>query len=283
MTQGSQASQLLGYPPDARLLIINTDDFGMCYSENEATIRAIEEGLASSCSIMMPCPWSLHGIHLLKTHPHIPFGVHLTVISEYSYYRWGPLAPAAAVPSLLDEVGYFYSEARMEDLLQQADLKELEREFRTQIEAVLDTGLEPTHIDSHCGVHERREDIFDMTVDLAREYGLALRVGKTSFIQKLQGQGYVTNDHDVLDSYRIEPADKPARYHKLLRELPAGLSEWGIHPAVDSPELRAITKTWPTRQADFEFAMSQEAHDIIEEESIIILDYRPLHKLWSAN
>jgi len=40
-----QTNRLLGYPADARLLIINADDFGMCNSVNEAIIRALREGL----------------------------------------------------------------------------------------------------------------------------------------------------------------------------------------------------------------------------------------------
>ena len=87
----SQTNQLLGYSSDARLLIINADDFGMCNSVNEAIIRVLKEGVVRSSSLMIPCPWALHAIHFLSDHPEIPFGVHLTVISDPVDYRWGPL------------------------------------------------------------------------------------------------------------------------------------------------------------------------------------------------
>lgn len=273
-------NELLGYPPDARLLILNADDFGMCHAENEATVWAIKQGLASSCTLMMPCPWALHGVRLLEENPDIPFGVHLTAVSEYSYYRWGPLTPAHRAPSLVDEAGYFYGEDRIPHFLKQVDLAELETEFKAQIEAVLAAGLKPTHLDSHCHIHTRREDIFDMTVNLSHQYGLAVRVSTGPLITKLQRQGYSTIDYEVLDSYRIDTSAKPFHYHKLLRELPAGLSEWALHPAFARAELQAITASWPVRQADLDFLISPEARDIVQEEGIIILGYGSLQELW---
>ena len=149
-----------------------------------------------------------------------------------------------------------------------------------QIEAVLVEGLKPTHLDSHCGTHTRREDIFDMTVQLAREYGLALRVSERPLIEKLQRQGYASNDYDILDSSRLETEAKPVLYPKLLRELPAGLSEWAIHPGIGNAELQAINPTWPVRQADYDFFTSSEAQIIIKEEGIILLNYKPFQELW---
>jgi predicted glycoside hydrolase/deacetylase ChbG (UPF0249 family) len=280
MSDTARTNELLGYPSDARLLILNADDFGMCYAENAATIRAINRGLASSCTLMMPCPWSLHGIHLLKENPEVPFGVHLTAVSEYTYYRWGPVTGPEKMPSLVDETGHFYSEKRIPEFLAQVNLSELETEFRAQIEAVLATGLKPTHLDSHCHIHTRREDIFDMTLNLARDYELALRSSIKPFIDRLRQQGYPTIDYEVLDSCRIDTHDKPFHYHKLLRELPVGLSEWAMHPGVGSAELQAITPLWPVRQADFDFLMSQAARDIVQEEGIIILDYKFLQEQW---
>jgi predicted glycoside hydrolase/deacetylase ChbG (UPF0249 family) len=282
MPNNNLTNQLLGYPPDARLLILNNDDFGMCHAINEAVIQSITEGVASSCTLMAPCPWALHAMHRLHENPDIRVGVHLTAVSEAVYYRWGPLTPKEKAPSLVDEAGYFYSEDRIPEFLAQVNLAELELEFRAQIEAVLAAGLKPTHMDSHCLINTRREDIFDMTVGLAKEYGLAMRVTNRPFIEKLQRQGYPTSDYDILDSYRVETADKPAYYFKGLRELPAGLTEWAIHPSLVTDELKAISDSWPVRQADFEFLMSPETREIIRQEGITILSYQPLQALWQT-
>ena len=104
----SQTNRLLGYPDDARLLIINADDFGRSHASNEATLRTLKEGVVSSTTLMVPCPWALHAMQLLSDHPDISFGVHLTVICDVSHYRCGPLTSRDKVPSLVDETGFFY-------------------------------------------------------------------------------------------------------------------------------------------------------------------------------
>ena len=277
-----RVNEMLGYPADARVLIMNADDFGMCHSINEATIQAVTAGLAGSCTLMGPCPWGLHGLHLLKKNPDIPFGVHLTAVSEAPYYRWSAMAPKHEVASLLDESGYFYPEHRIDEMLQKADLTELEQEFRTQIEWVLAADLKPTHVDSHCHVHTRREQVFDMTFGLAKEYGLGMRVGHPLFIEKLQQQDYPTDNHPIVDSYRVPTQDKVTTYINMLRNLPPGLSEWAIHPGIATAELKALGPSWDIREADFDFLMSPKARRVVAEEGIIMINYRRLQELWQA-
>jgi len=277
-----QTNHLLGYPDDARLLIINADDFGMCNSVNEAIIRTVMEGVVRSTTLMVPCPWALHAMHFLKDHPEIPFGVHLTVISDWVDYRWGPVTPRGKVPSLINEAGYFYNFEHMPEFLAQVRLDQLEMEFRTQIEAVLAAGLKPTHLDWHSLRIGNREDIFDVMLRLAREYGLALRVAGRSWIKNVQSQGFPTNDYDFLDSYLLNPVDKFASFDQLLRELPTGLSEWAVHPGLDNSELLAIEPDGKhIRQTDYDFLVSQDAADTVEEEGIILLDYRALQRAWN--
>src|SRR5215216_6510687 len=224
MSRG-QTNRLIGYLSDARLLIINADDFGMCHSVNAAIFRAFEEDLLHSATLMVPCPWALHAMHFLAENPEIPFGIHLTVISDWVDYRWGPITPKEKVPSLINEAGYFYDFEHMPELLAQVDFGQLEMEFRAQIEVVLMAGLKPTHLDWHSLRISGRADTFDLMLKLAREYRLALRVAGQSSIEKAQSQGLPTNDYHFLDSYGLAPVGKSARYEQMLRELPAGLSE----------------------------------------------------------
>lgn len=275
-------NRLLGYPVDARLLIINADDFGMCHAANEAIVRALKNGVLRSTTLMVPCPWALHAMHFLADHADISFGVHLTVISAWVDYRWGPVASREKVPSLLDQAGYFYSFEHMPEFLAQVRLDQLEIEWRAQIEAVLAAGLKPTHLDWHALRIGGRVDIFDVMLKLAQEYRLALRVAGRAWIEKVQSQGFPTNDYDFLDSYLLNPVDKAARYAQLLHELPVGLSEWAVHPGLDSSELLAIEPDGKhVRQTDFEFLMSQATKDMVEQEGIILLDYRSLQVIWN--
>ena len=279
----SETNKLLGYPHDARLLIINADDFGMCHAINEAIFHTLTDGVVRSTTLMVPCPWALHAMHFLREHPEIAFGVHLTVISDPVHYSWGPLTARDRVPSLINEAGYFYNFERMSEFLAQAKLDELEVEFRAQIEAVLAANLKPTHLDWHALRMGGRTDIPDLMLALAKEYGLALRVRGRPWIEKVQRQGLPTNDYDFLDSYLMGTVDKAARYAQLLRELPAGLSEWAVHPGLDSSELLAIEPDGNhSRQLDFDFLMSAEAAELIRQEGITLLSYEPLQALWQG-
>jgi chitin disaccharide deacetylase len=278
-----QTNRLLGYPADARLLLINADDFGMCHAVNAAIIRTLQDGIVRSCSIMVPCPWSLHALTWLRAAPTIPVGVHLTATSEQPTYRWGPVLCSTELPSLVDESGYFYPVSRIDEFVNQVDLAELEREYRAQIERVFAAGVQPTHLDSHCGIHIRREPIFAMTLSLAQEYHLALRVYDHPFIEQLQHQGYPTNDHPVMDSYDLATVGKFAQYAAMLRALPVGLSEWAVHPGLASAELEAVEpQSWQVRQTDYEFVMSPEAQAIVQEEGIILVDYTAVQALWNT-
>ena len=286
MTPNGQTNQLLGYPADARLLIVNADDFGMCHAVNEAVFRVLKDGIARSTSLMVPCPGIRQAMRFLADNPDIPFGIHLTAISDSVNNRWRPVTAEETVLSLLDDGPprqrrYFYDFDHMPEFMARVRLDELEMEFRAQIEIVLAAGLRPTHLDWHSLRIGDRPDIWHVMFRLAREYGLALRIAGRSSSEKLQRLGFPTHDHDVLDSYLLDRATKAARLAQLLRELPVGLSEWAMHPGLDGPELLALEPGGDhIRQVDCDFLMSEEAADIVREEGIVLLDYRALQAVW---
>jgi predicted glycoside hydrolase/deacetylase ChbG (UPF0249 family) len=277
------AAGLLGYPDDARLLLVNADDFGMYTAINEAVIRAFAEGIVRSTSLMAPCPGAAEAMRLLTENPDLPFGVHLSVVRDIAHYRWGPLAPRERVPSLLAEDGNLFHLDRMSDLLARAKVEELEAEFRAQVETVLAAGLRPSHLDWHCLLNGGRADVFDMTLGLAREYRLALRIDAQPFITRLQRRGLPTADHDVLDSFTLDVAGKSTRYAALLRALPAGLTEWAVHPGLGSADAQAIDPDgWRVRQTDLEFLTWPRAREIVQEEGIVLISYEPLQAVWQS-
>ena len=280
-SQSSQTNQMLGYPDGARLLIINADDFGRSHACNAGILQAFTEGVVTSTTLMVPCPWALHAIQMLREHPEISFGVHLTVISDVPLYRWGSLTSRDKVPTLIDEAGFFYSYERIPAFLAQARLSELEVEFRAQIEYVLAAGLSPTHLDWHCLYNGGRADIFELTIKLAREYQLAMRVFDWATGEPLRRQGLPTNEHPVLDTYKLNIVGKSAWFSRALRELPSGLSEWATHPAIGTPEVQAYDpEGWQAHPTDLDFLISPEAREIIEQEGIVLLSYKPLQKVW---
>jgi predicted glycoside hydrolase/deacetylase ChbG (UPF0249 family) len=277
-----RSSELLGYAPDARVLIVNADDLGMCHAINVAVIDSIEHGIASSCSLMVPCPWASHAIGLLRQRPRIPFGIHLTLVCDGARYRWGPLTPKEKVPSLLDGTGALFTPGQAAQLLARARLDEVELEFRGQIDAVVNARLTPTHLDFHCLADGGREDILDLTVALASEYGLAVRVWLGPGRRKLRRRGLPVIDRPFLDSFALDVDGKSARYAQLLRELPVGLSEWAVHPGLGYPESQAIDGCWRVGRTDYEFLTTPRARALLQQERIIVIDYRPLQQVWSG-
>ena len=277
----ARSTELLGWAPDARMLIVNADDFGMYHAINAAVIDSIENGIASSCSLMVPCPWALHAMHLLRQRPQIPFGIHLTLVCDTALYRWGPVMAKEQVPSLLDEVGALFTPGEAPQLLAQARLDETELEFRAQINAVVDAGLTPTHLDFHCLADGGRDDMLDLTVALASEYGLAVRVWLDPGRQRLRQRGLPVIDQPFLDSFSLGIDGKSAQYAQLLRDLPVGLNEWAVHPGLGNQESQAIDGGWRVRRTDYEFLISPQARALLQREGIIVIDYRPLQQVWS--
>lgn len=278
------ANELLGYPRDARLLIVNADDFGMCHASNAGTLDALLNGVVSSTTLMTPCPWAREAMRMLAEHPEIAFGVHLTLISEHCTYRWGPIASKSDVPSLLDEQGYFFPNDRRDEFPVQANIDEVETEFRAQIATVFDAGLKPSHLDWHCLYDGGREDIFALTERLAREFGLALRTHDHAHAAQCLAAGRPAIDQGVLDSYSLPSEGKSDTYARLLGELPPGLSEWAVHPSLGGPEGQAMEpEGWHVRRADYEFVTSALAREVIASEGITVLSYRDLQPLWATN
>ncbi|MFI9329337.1 polysaccharide deacetylase family protein [Kitasatospora sp. NPDC052868] len=283
VTPAGQSSELLGYPPDARLLIVNCDDFGMYPAINAAVVESVEEGIASSCSLMVPCPAAPQAMEMLGRRPRIPFGIHLTLVCEMPRFRWGPLTARERVPSLLDPAGELFppSPAGRAALLGQARLDEVELEFRAQINAVAGAGLTPTHLDFHCLADGGRDDILDLSVTLAAEYGLAVRVWLEPGRRTMRTRGLPVVDNDFLDSFSLGLEGKAARYVRMLRDLPAGLSEWAVHPGLGDEESQAVDGGWPVRRTDYEFLTSQRARDVLRQEDITVIDYRTVQQAWS--
>src|SRR5438093_5240888 len=137
----------LGYAPDAKLLIVHADDLGAAHSIDVASIKAFESGLVNSGSIMVPCPWLSEIAAYARNHPEADLGLHLTLTSEWTPYRWGPVLSKQRVPTLIDKSGYFY--LTEDEAAAHINAREAEAEIRAQIERARAFGIQPTHLDSH--------------------------------------------------------------------------------------------------------------------------------------
>ncbi|HVO27428.1 MAG TPA: polysaccharide deacetylase family protein [Candidatus Margulisiibacteriota bacterium] len=278
-------AQLLGYPDDAHLLIINADDFGMCHAENAATIAGLELGAFCSATVMVPCPWFPEAVLFAQRAPEADLGVHITHTSEWLSYKWGPVCGAGAVPSLVDAHGHFFRDA--ESLYAHARLDEIERETRAQIERALAAGIDVTHLDSHMGTVQLDANYHDLYVRLAAEYRLPIRMarrswmrhmGMTQIVELADQLGVLSPDHFWFGG-PPRPEDTAAYWTDLLHNLTPGVNELYVHAAFDEPEMRAIGDAWAQRVADYEFFTAPSTHALLRELEITLIGYRALRTL----
>src|SRR6195256_5042297 len=197
---GKSLGEKLGFPRDAKLLIVHADDVGVTHSVNAATIRALDTGLVNSASIMVPCPWFPEIADYARAHPAVDFGLHLTLTSERVYYRWGPVAPRDRVASLVDENGYFWHDWTAATRIEP---KDAEVELRAQIERAYAMGIRPTHLDSHqYRLYDNGKEIFEALLRVAHEKKLPFFVARDwfaehSYLEPSLSPGDMVIDHTV--------------------------------------------------------------------------------------
>jgi predicted glycoside hydrolase/deacetylase ChbG (UPF0249 family) len=248
-------------------LLIRCDDVGMSHTVNMAVRELIETGVPFSTSVMVPCPWFLEAVAILRANPQIGVGIHLTLNSEWEHYKWGPVVGAAKVPSLVDKNGYFYT-SEAEFAAADVDLEEVEIELRTQIERALAAGLRIDYLDYHMLAAVSTPELRSIVEDLALEFGLGL--------SQYFGEASVS----IWDAL---PEDKLSRLLDHVRNVQPGLNLLVIHLGMETPEMSAMadlnTESDPYRvavhrQAELDAISSPAFRAAIEEAGIELLTYK---------
>jgi predicted glycoside hydrolase/deacetylase ChbG (UPF0249 family) len=275
----TELAERLGYPPDAKLLIVNCDDLGSSRAANVAVYDALRNGVATSASLMVPCPWARDAAAQYRGED---VGVHLTLNSEWEAYRWGPITQA---PSLLDGDGGF--PRTIEDTWEHADLDEVRRELRAQVERAILWGFDVSHLDSHMGTLQWRADFYDAYVDLAVEFGLPLRMGPAGG-ERYTGFPYrelATAEGIVFPDHLVVYAGVGARRHveRTLFDLRPGVTEVYVHPVVDTDEIRASYPDWSGRVEDHAYLCEDPSlPDLIDRAGAVLIGYRELRAVQRA-
>ena len=278
-------AERLGYPADARVLIVNADDFGMCHDQNEGVIRGLTDGLFTSSTILVTCPWFEEAAEFARSNPAADLGVHLTLTAEWNSYKWGPVLGRRAAASLVDAGGYLWQ--TVAQVYEHARLDEAEAELRAQIEKALAAGIDATHLDSHMGTLQMRADYHEIYARLANEYRMPIRVlsrsrmrdaGMGAILDQLDALGVVTPDHLVF--HGPPSVDETESYWtNLIRSLQPGVTEILCHPALARAELKSCAHDAFQREADLGYFTSEKARKLIADEGIELAGFRQLRDL----
>lgn len=279
-------AERLGYPRDAKLLILHADDLGVAHSVNAASLAALDSGWINSASVMVPTPWFKEVADYAKAHPDHDLGLHLTLNSEWATYRWGSVESSNRVASLVDSTGTFAS--LVEPFAKRAKIKEVERELRAQISRARAMGLEPTHLDSHMGALFATPQLFAVYAKVARDNRLPFLALRTPALQHL-----LRDDDIVLDALVIAdpsvPADQwKAFYLKAVADLKPGLTEIIVHLGFDDAELQAVTVNHPDygsawRQRDYDVMKSPEFRKALADNNVILVTWRQLRGVGASS
>ena len=300
----STYAEKLGYPKGSKVVILHVDDVGMSFDSNEGAINAMTEGVATSCSVMMPCSWVPAFVHYYKKHPKLDVGLHLTLTSEWSGYRWGPLSGKSSTPGLVDKEGDLWSS--VEDVVKHSSADEVEKEILAQLDRARTMGLEPTHLDSHMGTLFATPEFLKryIKVGIENHIPVMLPAGHASLIKltnhmpeaqmaqiRMLGKMLWDAKLPVLDdlhneSYNWEiPKDlqsddqeiqefKTKKYIEGIHTIKPGLTMMIMHCTATTEVFPFISGSGPLRRGDMLAMMDPEFKAAIIREGIILTTWR---------
>ena len=284
----------LGYDASTRRVIFHADDVGMCHGSNRAFLECQAAGMLKTGSVMVPCPWATEILHRAATDRSIDLGVHLTLTSEWEYYRWGPISTRQANSGMVDRTGNFWQSVPQvaEHLNPTAALMEME----TQIGQALAAGVDITHLDTHMGTAT-----LPALVDAYVELGFEYRVPVLYFRQAddLMRRMFNADQADahlrraavieergmpLVDWFRITPGydggsgagDRADLYEAILRDLQPGVTYFSLHPNApgDIETLDPANHHW--RTGEYDYFRSDRARAFLEREGIVPIGFREI-------
>lgn len=284
----------LGFKDDDRVVVLHADDIGMCQSTISAYADLIECGPLSSVAMMVPCGWFPAAAALYRSHPaslRLDVGVHLTLTSEWDSLRWRPVAVTDPGSGLLDGEGFFHRLAA--PVQADADPAAVEYEMQAQIETALAAGLDLTHMDGHM-LTVFHPKFLPAYFKLARTYGLpAFMLRGEREVWRREGLSEAETGDVIALTERVEAEGMPlfdsfyvmslsqhdGRLEEGIRALaacPPGLTHFIIHPASDTPELRAMAPDYRSRVADLALFTSPAWSQAVASSGVKVIGYRAI-------
>ena len=296
MSYGASTHSLLDaldFDAGSRIAIFHADDLGMCHGANVAFEELSKLGTINSAAVMVPCPWFTEVAEMAAANPDLDLGVHLTLTSEWTTYRWAPISTTNRSSGLIDETGYFWH--RLPMLAANVVPEAAEAEMRAQIERALAAGIDVTHLDTHMGAAILPQ-LVDIFVRLGHEYRLPVLIPKhlseytsvldfggislesyRGLLAQMAAEGWPLVDHFRMTPW-VPPAESDRVYRKLVAELPKGLTMVAFHPNKGG-DIESITPAKAHFRTD-EYCLLHdvEFRKFVRQQGIKTIGFQPLRK-----
>jgi predicted glycoside hydrolase/deacetylase ChbG (UPF0249 family) len=286
-----------------RNLIVNADDLAWAEGVNRGIAQAHRNGIVTSTTILANGAAFASAVELVKATPSLSVGVHLNLSDGK------PVSLPETVPSIVNDRGEF--KGGPEALLlrvarRNLRLKEVEIEWESQIQKVVNAGIQPTHLDGHKHVH-MLPGMFEIVLRLAKRNNIAavrishegssLRValssgekqniplvmkqGVQARVLKLlardaralaEAAGIATTDYFCGISQTGELTIEGMKC--LLQNLPEGATEMMCHPGFMDKELEeSATRLQDSRELEVQILTSPDIRNLVASQGIRLIDY----------
>ena len=220
-------------------LIVTADDFGLHEAVNEAVERGYRDGVLRAASLMVAAPATADAVARARRLPGLAVGLHLVLADGNA------ALPPSQIPDLVDGEARFGSNMVADGVrffFLPRVRRQLAAEIRAQFEAFAATGLPLDHVNAHKHFH-LHPTVLSLVLSIGRDYGLRavrlpaepgmgpwLRPWLALMRRRLHRAGVRCNDH-VFGIRHSGGMDERAIL-AVVQQLPEGLSELYLHPAV---------------------------------------------------
>lgn len=293
-------AEKLGFPKGARVAIFHSDDLGMFYDANEGTKQSVENGIVTSASTMMPTGWVTHWNQWLEENPDFDNGLHLTLTSEWKWYRWGPVAGASQVPGLVDQDGHLWKSVF--EVAQNATADEVGIEIRAQIDKARGMGMPITHMDTHMGTVYATLEFLQKYCQIGMEEQIPVMImgghmtetkkrfegdpdaGAREVMVKMLAKKVWDSGLPILDDLYTEITSTKALEPKIedimekVKSQEPGLTMYIVHCTHPGDTFKHVSGSGPSRDNDRLAMQDPRIKKLIEDEGIILTTWKEIHE-----
>jgi chitin disaccharide deacetylase len=248
-------------------LIVNADDYGMTPGVSAGIREAHRRGIVTSTSVLVVSPHADRELRAARRHcPDLGIGVHLTLTGG-----WHPMVAAERVRTLVTRRRRLPSSTSLDRVIAAADPDDVLVEWRAQIQAVIDAGVQPDHLDSHHHIADRTEPLRTILLALAREFGLPVRALR----DHRPAEGAVTSPDELLSlsGHRRSVAGLLGQLEALR---PGTVAELHCHPGQIDLRLRRKSSLLHERERDLALLTDERVIRWVHEHGLELISFKAL-------